>query len=61
MTKYVIRRLLQMPLVLLLVLAIIFVTLRLSGDPTTLFLRQDSTPEDRPLRGRFFAEVYFTK
>ena len=47
MTKYVIRRLLQMPLVLLLVLAIIFVTLRLSGDPTTLFLRQDSTPEDR--------------
>lgn len=46
MLKYLIRRLLQMPVILLLVLSIIFVTLRLSGDPATLFVSQEATPED---------------
>ena len=46
MSQYVLRRLLQVPVVVLLVLTIIFLTLRLSGDPASLFIGQDATAAD---------------
>jgi peptide/nickel transport system permease protein len=46
MSRYIVRRLLQVPVIVVLVLTIIFFTLRLSGDPAALFVGQDATTED---------------
>lgn len=46
MSRYFVRRLLHIPIIILLVLTFIFFSLQLSGDPTTLFLTQESRPED---------------
>ena len=43
MSRYIVRRLLQVPVIVVLVLTIIFFTLRLSGDPAALFVWQDAT------------------
>jgi ABC-type dipeptide/oligopeptide/nickel transport system permease component len=44
--KFLARRLLQVPLIVVLVLTIIFFTLRLSGDPAALYVGQDARAED---------------
>jgi peptide/nickel transport system permease protein len=46
MIRYLARRLIQIPVIILLVLTFIFASMYLSGDPSTLFLTQDSGPED---------------
>ncbi|MBM3449567.1 MAG: ABC transporter permease [Armatimonadetes bacterium] len=46
MGKFLARRLLQVPLIVVLVLTIIFFTLRLSGDPAALYVGQDARAED---------------
>lgn len=46
MTRYIARRLLQAGLVLIGVSLLVFLVLRLSGDPAALMLPQDARPED---------------
>lgn len=46
MIRYLVRRLLQIPVIILMVLTFIFASMNLSGDPATLFLTQNSGPED---------------
>lgn len=46
MTEYLLRRLLLVPVTLLGVLTIVFIALRLSGDPASLFVGQDATVEE---------------
>lgn len=46
MLRYIARRLFQLPIMILLVLTFVFASMHLSGDPATLFLTQDSGPED---------------
>lgn len=45
MTKYVLRRLVRSIITLWLVVTLVFVVLRLSGDPARAMLRDDATPE----------------
>ncbi len=45
MRQFVARRLLQAPLSLLLVSVVVFVILNLTGDPVTVYLGTDATPE----------------
>lgn len=46
MAQYVLRRVLLIPITLLGVLTIVFISLRLSGDPASLFVGQDATMEE---------------
>ena len=46
MGKYIVRRLLLLGVVLFGVSTLIFVILRLSGDPTALFVTETATAED---------------
>ena len=43
--RYVLRRLLLVPVPLVLVIAFVFVVLRLTGDPVAIYLGLDATPE----------------
>lgn len=43
--RYVLRRLLLVPVPLILVIAFVFVVLRLTGDPVAIYLGLDATPE----------------
>ncbi|MBI4278372.1 MAG: ABC transporter permease [Armatimonadetes bacterium] len=45
MTRYVARRLLQVPVPLLLISIVVFALVRITGDPAVLYLGQDATPE----------------
>lgn len=45
MTRYVARRLLQVPVPLLLVSVVVFVVIRLTGDPAALYLGPEASPE----------------
>ncbi|BBK34575.1 peptide/nickel transport system permease protein/glutathione transport system permease protein [Stella humosa] len=47
--RYVLRRLLLVPIPLLLVVAFVFVVLRLTGDPVAIYLGLDATPEQEEL------------
>ena len=47
--RYVLRRLLLVPIPLLLVVAFVFVVLRLTGDPVAIYLGLDATPEQEAL------------
>ncbi|BBK39640.1 glutathione ABC transporter permease [Allostella sp. ATCC 35155] len=47
--RYVLRRLLLVPVPLLLVVAFVFVVLRLTGDPVAIYLGLDATPEQEEL------------
>jgi ABC-type dipeptide/oligopeptide/nickel transport system permease component len=46
---YLLRRLLLMPVPLLIVVTFVFVVLRLTGDPVAIYLGQDATPEQEAL------------
>src|SRR5512133_2641972 len=46
MRQFLLRRLLRAIVVLWGISTIVFVVMRLSGDPVTLLLPQDATPED---------------
>ena len=45
MRRFVVRRLLQAPLSLLLVSVVVFVILNVTGDPVTLYLGTEATPQ----------------
>lgn len=45
MTQFLLRRLLQSIFVIWGILTVVFVLVRLSGDPTTLFITEESTPQ----------------
>lgn len=47
--RYVLRRLLLVPIPLLLVVGFVFVVLRLTGDPVAIYLGLDATPEQEEL------------
>ncbi|BBK45178.1 glutathione ABC transporter permease [Allostella vacuolata] len=47
--RYLLRRLLLVPIPLLLVVAFVFVVLRLTGDPVAIYLGLDATPEQEAL------------
>ncbi|WP_374446216.1 ABC transporter permease [Stella sp.] len=47
--RYVLRRLLLVPVPLLLVVAFVFAVLRLTGDPVAIYLGLDATPEQEEL------------
>src|SRR5688572_28691727 len=47
--RYVLRRLLLVPIPLLLVITFVFVALRLRGDPVAIYLGLDATPEQEEL------------
>ena len=47
--RYVLRRLLLVPVPLLLVVAFVFAVLRLTGDPVAIYLGLDATPEQEQL------------
>jgi ABC-type dipeptide/oligopeptide/nickel transport system permease component len=47
--RYVLRRLLLVPIPLLLVITFVFVVLRLTGDPVAIYLGLDATPEQEEL------------
>jgi len=46
MAQFALRRVLLIPITLLGVLTIVFISLRLSGDPASLFIGQDATAEE---------------
>lgn len=47
--RYVLRRLLLVPVPLIFVIAFVFVVLRLTGDPVVIYLGLDATPEQEAL------------
>jgi peptide/nickel transport system permease protein len=47
MLKYLLRRILQMAPVLFIITIIVFLFVHASGDPTSMLLAPDATPEDR--------------
>lgn len=47
--RYVLRRLLLVPVPLIFVVAFVFVVLRLTGDPVVIYLGLDATPEQEAL------------
>jgi ABC-type dipeptide/oligopeptide/nickel transport system permease component len=47
--RYILRRLLLVPVPLLMVVAFVFVVLRLTGDPVAIYLGLDATPEQEAI------------